>query len=116
MVSNSHDSGLRGEALACEYLRENGYQVVATRYRAQGGEIDIIARDNTYLCFIEVKYRPDGRIASGLGAITKDKQARMRRAAQAYIAQQQRREKMRFDMIEVTRAGVWHVKNAGGGA
>lgn len=115
-MKDIHGSGLRGETLACEYLRRNGYEVVATRFRAQGGEIDIIARDRTYLCFIEVKYRPDGRIASGLGAVTPDKRARMRRAAQAYMAGQRHAGRMRFDMMEVTRAGVWHIKNAGAGA
>ncbi len=113
MSGDTHGTGLRGEALACAFLRENGCEVLVTRYRAQGGEIDIIARDGTYLCFIEVKYRPDGRITTGMAAVTRDKRMRIRRAAQAYIAQHKPRGSVRFDVLEVTRAGVWHHKNAG---
>lgn len=113
MSIDSHHAGLRGEELACAYLRAHGYAILATRWRAQGGEIDIIARDDTYLCFIEVKHRPDGRLGAGLAAVTTDKRARMRRAAHAYIARMERPARVRYDVIEVTRAGVWHRKNAG---
>ncbi|MGI6634094.1 MAG: YraN family protein [Christensenellales bacterium] len=115
MSNRSYQSGLAGEEKACKYLENQGYQVQATRYRAQGGEIDIIARDGTYLVFIEVKYRPDDRISTGLRAVTGDKRARMRRAASAYMANLPRPARMRFDILEITRAGVWHKKNVGMG-
>ena len=87
MSGDTHGTGLRGEVLACAFLRENGCEVLATRFRAQGGEIDIIARDGTYLCFIEVKYRTDGRITTGMAAVTRDRRVRIQSAAQADNAQ-----------------------------
>jgi putative endonuclease len=54
-----HQSGLTGERLALAYLEQNGWTVVLERYRCRHGEIDLIARDKSGLCFIEVKYRPD---------------------------------------------------------
>lgn len=109
---NSHDIGLSGEAMACEYLSDHGLVVLETRYRGGGGEIDIVAREEGTLCFVEVKYRPDGRLGEGISAVTPDKWKKMRSAVRAYIHARGVRTGHRFDIVEITRAGVWHLKNA----
>lgn len=45
-----------GENLACEFLIERGYRILARNYRKPWGEIDIVAKavDDT-LVFVEVK-------------------------------------------------------------
>ena len=50
-------TGNRGEALACEYLKKQGYKILERNWRIKGGEIDIVAKDREYLVFIEVKTR-----------------------------------------------------------
>jgi putative endonuclease len=105
--------GLIGELRACAHLKKAGMRILATRYRASGGEIDIIARDADTIAFIEVKYRPGGRLADGLEAVTRDKQRRVRRAARHFIASQcMEAEHFRYDILEITSAGIWYVKNA----
>ncbi len=57
--------GRKGEDIACEYLRKNGYKIIERNYREVFGEIDIVARarDKT-LVFVEVKtmrgFYPEG--------------------------------------------------------
>lgn len=55
-MSNT-SSGNKGEDLACEHLKKQGYKILERNYRIRGGEIDIIAKDQEYLVFVEVKTR-----------------------------------------------------------
>ncbi len=99
-------SGLAGEAQAADYLQSLGLSVVAMRWRGRHGEIDVIARDGKTLCFVEVKYRPSGRLGSGLEAVTRDKRARLRETALEYLRDHP--SKYRIDYLEITRAGVMY--------
>ncbi len=65
-ASSSQNTGQWGEALALNHLSRQGYTVVATNYRKRFGEIDIIARDNDVLVFIEVKCRSKSTFGSHL--------------------------------------------------
>ena len=47
--------GSRYEKEAADYLRRQGYEILVMNYRNRKGEIDIVARDGDYLCFVEVK-------------------------------------------------------------
>ncbi len=53
-----HKAGLEAEAIAETVLRGSGYDVLNRRYRTPAGEIDIVARRDNRLAFIEVKARP----------------------------------------------------------
>ncbi len=99
-----HQSGLLGEQFAAEYLKSMGYSIVQTRYRSRHGEVDIIACDKGILCFIEVKYRPEGRLGSGLASVTPEKRRRMKSAVQAYLSDHP--GLYRVGCLEITRAGV----------
>ena len=54
----AHVFGLRAEWIALAWLTLRGYRILARRYSAAGGEIDIIARRGTTVAFVEVKARP----------------------------------------------------------
>ncbi|MDD6808266.1 MAG: YraN family protein [Oscillospiraceae bacterium] len=49
--------GVQGEEKAIEYLKENGYEILQRNFISRFGEIDIIAKNESYLCFVEVKTR-----------------------------------------------------------
>ncbi len=75
--------GLEAEWLAAVYLRCKGYRILARRFKAAGGEIDLIARRGGALIFVEVKARAgldDARIT-----ISADKRRRLAQAARAYL-------------------------------
>jgi putative endonuclease len=94
--------GKSGEDLACRELERRGYAIVARRYRAQRGELDIIARDGTTLVFVEVKAREDLRYGDGAEAITARKRWRMARVALDYMARHQVTDcPCRFDVVSI---------------
>lgn len=76
--------GLRAETVATIWLRARLYRIIARNYRAQGGEIDIIAKRGRTIAFVEVKAR--GELESALIAITPQKQHRFSRAANRWLA------------------------------
>ena len=56
-MENSRSVGSRYEAVAAEYLQKEGYRILAKNFRSRFGEIDIVAEEEPYLVFVEVKYR-----------------------------------------------------------
>jgi putative endonuclease len=49
--------GDRGEAYAARYLKKRGMRIIARQRRAKGGEIDLIALEDTWVVFVEVRTR-----------------------------------------------------------
>jgi putative endonuclease len=47
--------GEKGENLACKFLKEKGFEILDRNYRQKWGELDIIARQDNWLHFVEVK-------------------------------------------------------------
>lgn len=75
--------GLRAEAAALALLIGKGYRILARRYRAPGGEIDLIAARGDTIAFVEVKGRP--ALAAARVAIDEGKRRRISRAAAYWI-------------------------------
>ena len=66
---NQRQLGSLYEERATEYLKTKGYRILERNFRNRMGEIDIIAKDGAYFCFIEVKYRTSNRYGSPLEAV-----------------------------------------------
>ncbi len=110
---STHQTGLTGEAHAEAHLRTLGYVTVTRRYRGEDGEIDLIMRDGDCLVFVEVKYRPRGRMGDGLMAVTPQKRRRMTHAAIAFLTEREQwGAVVRFDVVEITGDGLRHVRDA----
>ena len=84
---SAHDNttrrGRAGENAVAEYLREQGYEIIAQNWKNKYCEIDLVAQKNKQLLFVEVKYRKN---SDGLEAITSQKLQQMRFAAEYYLA------------------------------
>jgi putative endonuclease len=96
--------GRRGEDLAHRYLRSAGFTVIARNYRPNAGdaEVDIIARDNDILVFVEVKSRLSAEFGSPERAIDNEKQKRIVRAARSYTTRAGLNwNQVRFDTISI---------------
>ena len=105
--------GRRGEWLAAWWLRLKGYRILARDLRTPVGEIDIVARRGRVLALVEVKLRP--RAAAALEAISARQQARIVRAAGAYLQRHRKLSDldMRFDTVVIV-PGRWprHIPDA----
>ena len=77
--------GAWGEFTAAQYLQKKRYKIVATGYRSRFGEIDLIAKKDGYLVFVEVKYRADERFGAPEEAVDFRKQKKIIAAAQYYM-------------------------------
>jgi putative endonuclease len=51
------DLGRKGELVVADFLKKEGFSILELNYKERGGEIDIIAKKNEVLAFIEVKLR-----------------------------------------------------------
>lgn len=94
--------GRWGEALVAADLRRRGFRILASGYRSRFGEIDLIATDDKYLCFLEVKLRGTGALVSGREAVDRRKQRRLRTTAEYWLAEHPAEPlQPRFDVAEV---------------
>lgn len=94
--------GRWGEAKAAELLRQRGYTILAAGYHCRFGEIDLIAKHDKYLCFIEVKLRKNDTFAPGRAAVDKRKQQKLRTTAEFYLVEHPWEElQPRFDVAEL---------------
>ncbi|WIF94625.1 YraN family protein [Caminicella sporogenes] len=62
-----------GEKLAVEYIEDKGYKIVEKNFRCKFGEIDIIAKNDNFYIFIEVKTRKSLNFGRPIESITKNK-------------------------------------------
>lgn len=96
------------------YLRCHGFRIIKSRHitgRNTGrAEIDIIARRGNLLIFTEVKHRPT--VSAGWDAISPNQAARLRSAAENYIAKNAWRGDARFDVIIVCGWRVYWARGA----
>lgn len=98
--------GRYGEDVAADYLVKNGYTIITRNYRYDHREIDIIARIENKLIFVEVKARTDNarniqRYGRPSTAVTKQKQKLISEAAFFYMRSNNLIMAARIDVIEV---------------
>jgi putative endonuclease len=95
--------GDAGEDLAAQALKKQGYKILERNYTNPLGEIDLIARHQGYLVFVEVKTRRSVRFGPPQESVTPAKQAKLRRLAEYYLKQKRLREdRVRFDVVAIT--------------
>ncbi len=102
-LTNKRTAGTAGEKIAEEYLKENHYFIIAMNFRYKRlGEIDIIARENNYICFIEVKMRSTLEYGLPREAVNYKKQENIRKLASIFIGKNNlHNANIRFDVVEV---------------
>lgn len=95
--------GRKGEKLARRYLKRQGYRILAANFSCPAGEIDLIALTGKTIAFVEVKTLTADEHAEPEEKVTPAKQARIRKAARAWLAQRRAEAySYRFDTIAVT--------------
>lgn len=94
--------GLWGEDKAVEFLKAKNYTILARNYHSRFGEIDIIARKQNTIIFVEVKTRKNTAFGFPAEFVDYKKQQKIMKTAQLYINDNFNAEfDYRFDIIEV---------------
>ena len=114
---NKRQTGTRWEDEAARFLTQCGLRIKELNFRSRFGEIDIIAKDDEFFVFVEVKYRKNTRKGMPFEAVNTAKQARIYRTAQWYIKEHHlsSERKYRFDVLSVLDGKITHIRNAFGG-
>ena len=101
--NNTRAIGTEREQKSVEFLIENGYAILKLNYRVgRIGEIDIIAREGQYICFIEVKTRKSYSFGVPSESVTFKKQEKIKLLASIYLTNTGNIDKrIRFDIVEV---------------
>ena len=97
--------GNKGEDNAVNFLFANGYEVIERNYRFSRGEIDIIARKESVMVFIEVKTRKNINYGYPETFLSEPQQDRIHRAAEEYVLQKAWQGEVRFDIIAILWGG-----------
>lgn len=84
-ASTTKAAGDRAEAAAAEYMLRHGFSIVARNWRTKAGEIDIVAKKEGVIHFVEVKYRRSVHQGGGIAAITPRKLHHMERAGKLWL-------------------------------
>jgi putative endonuclease len=101
----SFRAGLAAEEAVARHYGRSGRPIAATRWRGQGGEIDLIARNGAEVIFIEVKQAATHDIAAE--RVTPRQMARIAVAASEFLAGEPDGQNtlMRFDVALVDGHG-----------
>lgn len=111
-----NELGKKGEDLATQMLLKKGYKILERNWRFNGWEIDIIARTNKTIVFVEVKTRSDDYYMRPEEAVDYNRRCRLTSAASAYINYHKLENEIRFDIVAIvwndTRCEVIHYEDA----
>lgn len=100
-----NSSGKLGESYVKDYLLVHGFRVLEQNFHSRFGEIDIIAKNERYIVFVEVKTRKQGSLGHPFEAITRAKQRKITATAQVYLSKMKTSLQPRFDAAAVTTQG-----------
>lgn len=110
---NKRTIGAAYEAKAADYLERAGYRILKRNYRCRTGEIDLIAKHQGYLVFVEVKFRKDTHTGYGTEAVDWHKQKRIAAAARWYLMEKHCGEiPCRFDVVSFLGEEIQLIQDA----
>lgn len=93
--------GAKGELVAENFLKSKNLSIVARNYHSRYGEIDVIARDEKYIIFIEVKTRKYGSLTLPREAVNQPKQVKILKTSLEFLKENHSNLQPRFDVIEI---------------
>ena len=104
--------GADAERRAARHYRLRGYRIVGRNVWAGGNELDLIVRRGRSLAFVEVKARRSGSHGDAAEIVDAEKLRRLRRAAEAWLAQHpdELRLDLRFEVVALRRGRLERVR------
>ncbi len=116
-MQTTKKKGDNWELIAIKYLQNIWYSILDCNFKFwRFWEIDIIAKYNNIICFIEVKYRTNIRYWIWEESITKNKLFKLKKSIDYYVlVNNLNYENIRFDVISILKMSdkyrLKHYKN-----
>jgi len=85
MFEGNRAVGLRGEDATARFLYRKGYVIIGRNVRTFVGEIDIVAKKNSFIIFVEVKARKTASLGPPYISVTEKKKRKLIQCAQCYL-------------------------------
>jgi len=99
---STREIGAEGEAEAVRYLKKQGYKILERNVATNHGEIDVIARHQKDIVFLEVKLRNTAEFGRPEDAVDRRKQLKIIKSAMEYIkAKRLSGNNFRFDVLAI---------------
>jgi putative endonuclease len=104
----------QAERQALWHYRLRGYRILGTNVWAGGNELDLIARRGRQLVFCEVKSKEGAGRGDPLEMVGPEKQHRLRRAAEAWLASRPELARLEttFDVVAVREGKLERLRDA----
>ena len=110
------ETGKLGEDKAVTHLEEKGYEILVRNHRHRHAEIDIIAKNNKILVFVEVKTRTNVSYGMPEEFVDATKRRLIMKAAEQYIFDRDWQSDIRFDVVSVVitqnTVKIHHIEDA----
>ena len=114
-IKTIENVGSWGEETARKHLESKGYVILEQNWRCSHREVDIIAKQNNIVIFVEVKTRTSS-FRSPIDAVDRQKQKLLISAANYYVRQKNLDCDIRFDIISIVVSNgsvdLEHIENA----
>ncbi len=115
-MATHNELGTRGESWAEEFLSNKGYAILEKNYRFHFGEVDLIAKHEDLIVFVEVKTRGVGPLQNPLDTVNAKKRAKLIEVANHYLEENEIDAESRFDIIlietENNKKSIRHIEDA----
>ncbi|AKG53727.1 endonuclease-like protein [Dehalogenimonas sp. WBC-2] len=106
---NRISSGKQGELIAQKYLQQAGFSIIATNWRCEFAEVDIIALNKDEIVFFEVRSKSTKDFGTPAESITRRKRQKLICAAEQYLSENpEAPADWRIDFIGVEFLGSSH--------
>jgi putative endonuclease len=115
-MSDSKELGNQGEDAASSFLVKKGYKILVRNFKMGANEIDIIAENENFIVFVEVKTRSGKYLEHPNTAVTVSKQKAIIKTADQYIRRYNIDKESRFDIRTIIKNNdefeIVHIENA----
>jgi len=116
-MSKHNEIGTKGELIAVNFLKNNGFIIHATNWRSGKKEIDIIAEIGDTIVFVEVKTRSNFNFGYPEEAVDERKKKLIKLAAEEFFLAFPSNKHLRFDIISILHLQgitleILHLKDA----
>ena len=100
-----------GERVAKNFLIRQGYGILCTNYKTKLGELDIVAKEEGMIVFVEVKTRSSRSFGLPQEAVNFKKQNKIMRMGLQYLQDHDLHETWRIDVVAIVMNKNHNVEN-----